>query len=108
MTAGGTDHSELELAPTDLLDHVVRVRDGERDVHERVQLLELTEDDGQDAAARPGGSADLEPALELALRLFAEVCEQLLLEREQPLRSAVQPEPRLGRLDSATRAVEKP
>ena len=73
-----------------------------------MQLLELAEDDRQDAAARPGRGADLEPALELALGFVAEVREQLLLEREQPLRSAVEPETGLGRLDPAAGAVEKP
>ena len=51
---------------------------------------------------------DLEPALELALGFVAEVREQLLLERKQPLRSAVEPEPGLGRLDPAAGAVEEP
>ena len=73
-----------------------------------MQLLELPEDDGQNAPARPGRSADLEPALELALGLIAEIREQLLLERQQPLRSAVEPEPGLGRLDPAAGTVEKP
>ena len=38
---------------------------------------------------------------------LGELVEQLLLEREQPLRAAVEPQPRLGRLDAPARAVEK-
>ncbi len=101
VATGHSDDPELELAPPDLLDHPLRVRHRQRDRHERMQLLELPEDDGQHGPARPGRSADLEPSLELALGLLAEICEQLLLEREQSLRSAVEPEPGLGRLDPA-------
>ena len=72
-----------------------------------MELLELAEHDGQDAAARPGRGADLEPALELALGLLAELREQLLLEREQPLRAAIEPQAGLGRLDPAAGAVEQ-
>ena len=36
-----------------------------------------------------------------------ELVEQLLLEREHPLRAAVQPQPGLGRLDPAAGAVEQ-
>ena len=108
MAAGHPDDPELELAPADLLDDRLRVGHRQRDAHERMQLLELPEDDGQDAPAGPSRGTDLEPALELALGLLAEVREQLLFKREQPLRSAVEPEPGLGRLDPATRAVEEP
>src|SRR6266550_4009846 len=73
-----------------------------------MQLLELPEDHGQDAPAGPGRSTDLEPALELTLGFVTEVREQLLLERKQPLRSAVEPEPGLGRLDPTAGAVEEP
>ena len=76
-------------------------------MHQRVELLELAEHDRQDAAARAGGGADLEPPLQLALRLLPELGEHLLLEREQPLRPAVEPKARLGRLDAATRPVEE-
>ena len=37
----------------------------------------------------------------------ATLVEQLLLQREQPLRAAVEPQPRLGRLDAPARAVEQ-
>ena len=108
VAACDADDPELELAPPDLLDDRVRVGHRQRDVHQRMKLLELAEDDGQDAPARPGRRADLEPALELALGLLAELREQLLLEREQPLRPAVEPEAGLGRLDPAAGAVEEP
>ena len=73
MTAGGSHDSQLELAPPDLLDHRVRVGHRQRDVDERMELLELAEDDRQNAPAGPGGSADLEPACELAVRLLAQL-----------------------------------
>ena len=108
VPARGADDAELELAPSDLLDHRLGVRDGERDVHKRMELLELAEDDGQHAAAGAGGRTDLEPALQLAFRLLPELREHLLLEREQPLRAAVEAEPGLGRLDPPAGAVEEP
>ena len=101
------DDAELELAARDLLDDVLRVGDRQRDAHGRVPPLELAEDDRQHRPARPGGGADLEPAGELALRLLAELGEELLLQREQPLRAAVEPLARLGRLDAAAGAVEE-
>ena len=55
----------------------------------------------------PGRRADLEPARELALRFAAEIGEQLLLHREQPLRAAVEAVARLGRLDAPAGAVEQ-
>ena len=72
-----------------------------------MELLELAEQDGQDASARPGGGAYLEPPLQLALGLLSELREQLLLERQEPLRSAVEPESGLGRLDPAAGTVEE-
>ena len=45
--------------------------------------------------------------VELALRLLADLLEQLLLEREQALRAPVEPLPGLGRLDPAARPVEQ-
>ena len=107
MAAGHPDDPELELAAPDLLDDGVRVRHRQRDMHQRMELLELPEDDRQDASTGTGGSADLESALELAFGFLAEVRKQLLLERDEPLRSAVEPETGLGRLDPASRAVEE-
>src|SRR5215470_4673211 len=108
MAAAHTDDPELKLAPSYLLDDRVRVRDRQRDVHQWMLLLELAEDHGEHAPPGPGGRADLEPPLELALGLLVEACEQLLLEREQPLGTPIQAEPGLGRLDPAAGPVEEP
>ena len=107
VPAADADDAELELAPRDLLDDRVRVGDRERDVHLRVELLELGEHDRQDAPARPGRAADLEPPGELAFGVVAELLKDLLLEREQPLRAAIEPHPGLGRLDAPPGAVEQ-
>src|SRR5581483_7224777 len=101
------DDAELELAARHLLDHVLRVRHRERDAHVGMPLLELAEHARQDRPARAGGRADLEAAGELALRLLAQLGEELLLLREQPLRAPVQPLARLRRLDAAAGAVEE-
>ena len=87
----GADDAELELAPRDLLDHALRVRHRQRDVHARVQPLELAEHD-RAAPSRPGpveAPISSRPR-QLALGLLAELGEQLLLEREQPLRAPVE------------------
>jgi hypothetical protein len=73
----------------------------------RVLLLELREDDRQDRAAGPGRRPDLEPAVQLALGLVAELGQQLLLDREQALRAPVEARPGLGRLDAAPGPVEE-
>jgi len=92
--------------------HVVgeraRVRDRQHDVHLRVDLLELAQHDGQDAPSGACRGSDLEPALQLALGLLAELREQLLLEREQPLRAAIEPVAGLGRLHPTSGAIEEP
>ena len=87
MAPRGTDDAELELAASDLFDHTLRIRDGERDVNTGVQLLELRQHDRQHRAAGPRRGADLEPAGRFALGLLTELGEQLLLEREQTLRT---------------------
>ena len=69
---------------------------------------ELAEEERQHGRPRPGRAADLQPPRELPLGLARDVFEQLLLEREQALRAAVEPLPGLGRLDAATGAVEQP
>ena len=101
------DDAELELAARDLLDHMLRVRHRERDAYLGMEPLELAEHDRQDGAAGAGGGADLEAAGELALRLLAQLGEELLLLREQPLRAPVQPLARLRRLDAAAGTVEQ-
>ena len=70
-------------------------------------LLELSQHNGKHGPSGPGGSADLEPARELAVRLLSQLGEQLLLLREQPLCASVQPLTRLGRLDPAAGAIEQ-
>ena len=107
MPARRTDDSELELPGGDALDDGLRVRDGQRDLHAA---------DGRAGTRRAGAArrsrrarwthrAELAP--ELALALTGELVEQLLLEREQALRAAVEPQARLGRLDATAGAVEK-
>ena len=101
------DDAELELARGDPLDDGLRVRDGQRDRDARVRALELAEEQRHDDRRRPGRRADLQLARELALALAGELVEQLLLEREDPLRAAVEAQAGLGRLDAAARAVEQ-
>ena len=50
---------------------------------------------------------ELELPAELALGLARDLLEDLVFEREQPLRAAVEPQPSLGRLHSAAGAVEE-
>ena len=89
MPARGADDAELELPRRDALDDRLRVGDGERDVHARDARLELAEQERNDdpGRARSTRRAASSPA-ELALALAGDVVEQLLLEREQPLRAA--------------------
>ncbi len=101
------DDPELEAAVGDPLDHRLRVEDTERDVQLRVHLRELAEQLREHDAARPRRRADLERAVELAGRLLGESRDDVLLELQQPLRPAVEPEAGLGRLDAAARAVEQ-
>ena len=76
-------------------------------MHRGMPLLKLAEQDRKHRAAGPGRRTDLEPATELTLGVVAELLQHLLLEREQPLRTAIQPVPGLRRLDAATGAVEQ-
>ena len=72
-----------------------------------MQRGELAEELREHDPAGPGRGADLEPALELRRRLLGHLGDDLLLEREQPLRAAVEPHARLGRLDAPAGAVEE-
>ena len=63
---------------------------------------------GTTIARGAGRGADLQLARELALALAGDLVEQLLLEREDPLRAAVEAQAGLGRLHAAPRAVEQP
>ena len=94
------DDPQLELTLGDALDHRLRVGDRERDRDARVLPLELAEQHRDDRAPRPGGGADLQRAAELTAARRVELVEQLPLEREHPLRPAVEREPCLGRLDA--------
>ena len=108
MAPRRADDPELELAPRDLLDDALRVGDRERDVHARVELLELAR--GATGSTVPPGPVEAPISSapgQLALGLLAELGEQLLLQREQPLRAPVEAPAGLGRLDAAAGAVEQ-
>jgi hypothetical protein len=79
----------------------------ERDTHGRVRALELAEQLGHDDRGRAGRGAERQRSGEVAVALRGDVVEHLLLEREQPLRAAVEPRPGLGRLDATPGAVEE-
>ena len=72
-----------------------------------IRALELAEEQRHDDRRRPGRRADQQLAGELALALAGELVEQLLLEREDALRAAIEAQAGLGRLDAAARAVEQ-
>src|SRR4051812_12502084 len=97
----GADDAELELAGSDALDDRLRVEDVERDVELGVPLLELAEQVREHDPAGPGRGADVEGAVELVSDLERDLGQDLLLEREQPLRPDVEPHPGFGRLDPA-------
>jgi hypothetical protein len=103
----GADDAELEAAVGDALDDRLRVEDEELHVQLRVRVGEEAEERREHDAARPGGRADGERALELARRLLGEPGDDLLLELEEPLRRPVQLEAGLGGLDAAPRTVEE-
>ena len=63
----------------------------QRDVQPRVQLLELAQELREHDPARAGRGADLERPRERRRTLHLDVCQQLLLERQDPLRSAIEP-----------------
>src|SRR5205085_2290834 len=66
------------------------------------------QEERQNRAAGARGRADLEPPVQLARVARGDLLDDLLLEREQPLRAAVEDEPGLGGLDAPSRAVEQP
>src|SRR5581483_10744029 len=101
------DDAECERPLGHALDGRLRVAHRERDVQARVMLRELAQQPWQDDAARAGRRTDLERAGEVALRVARDLGRDLLLEREQALRAAVQPQPRFGGLDAPPRAVEQ-
>ena len=107
LPAGRADDAELELAFCDELDDRVRVRDRERHLHTRVLALELAEEHRDNDRGRPRRGAELQRTHELALADRRDVLEQMLLERQHPLRAAVQAPPGLRRLHPAPGAVEQ-
>ena len=107
MAASRADDPELELPVCNLLDHGLSYGDRKPHADVGMSLLELAEEHRDDRAAGPRRRSELERARELALLVAEDVLEQLLLEREQPLRARVQAKPSLGRLDAAPRAVEQ-
>ena len=101
------DDAELKLAPRDLLDDRLRVRDGEVDRDVGVRLGELAQEHRDDRAARAGRGTERELPAERPFRIAGDLVEELPLEREHPLGAAVEPVPRLGRLDASSGAVEQ-
>ena len=107
MPPRGADDAELELAGGDTLDDRVRVRDAEEDAHVRMFTMELAEEYRNDDRRRPGGRPQDEIAGELSFRRGRNVRDELLLERQHPLSSSIEPSPGLGRLHPSARAVEQ-
>ena len=108
VPARGADDPELELARRNPLDDRLRVEDPQ---HARAAPggAPWNSQSSCDSTIPPGPGrgADLERAVELLARLLGHLGDDLLLEREQPLRAAVEPHSRLGRLDPPARAVEE-
>ena len=71
------------------------------------RCVELAEEHRHDDRGRAGRGADRELARERAGALGGDLVEHLLLELEQALGAAEQPQPGLGRLDPAAGAVEQ-
>src|SRR5438093_5048607 len=107
MPAGRADDAELELTGCDALDDRLGVEDPERDAEVGMVLGELAEELRDDDPAGARGGPDLEGAAQLLGASEADRGHDLLLEREQSLRAAVEPQARLGRLDPAAGAVEQ-
>ena len=101
------DDAELELTVRDRVDHRLRVRDRERHRDLRVPLLELAEEERQHGLAGTRRGAELQSAAQLADRARRDVLEELLLEREQALRAAIEARARLGGLHPPPGAVEQ-
>ena len=101
------DNADLERPIGDQVDDGLRVEDRQRDVQLGVRGLELAQELGEDDAAGAGRGAELERAREVALGLAGDVREDLLLERQEALGAAVQPQAGLRRLDAAARAVDE-
>ena len=107
MAPRRADDAELELARRHPIDDRLRVEDPEDDVELGMVGPELAEQVREHDPARAGRGADLERPLEPVGRSLGHLGHYLLLEREQPLRPAVEPHSGLGRLDPAPGAVEQ-
>src|SRR5919197_58752 len=70
-------------------------------------LLELAQEAREHRGAGPGRGADRKRAPQGALGFVGDLLEDLLLEREQPLRAAVEAETRFRRLHLPAGAVEQ-
>src|ERR687897_766815 len=105
VPAGGAYNPELAVGHA--LHHGVRVRDGEEDAHAGMLALELAEDDRNGDRRRPSRGAEHQVAGEVALDARSHVRDEVLFEREHPLRGAIGPPARLGRLDAAARTIEE-
>ena len=103
----GADDAELQAPLRDKLDDHARVVHLERDANSRVGALELAEEPWHDDRGRAGRRAHRERAGEVSVAFRRHLVEHLLLEREEPLRAAVEARTRLGRLDTPARPVEK-
>jgi lipopolysaccharide/colanic/teichoic acid biosynthesis glycosyltransferase len=102
----GTDDTELELAPSDLLDDALRIEDRERYVDFRMSALELAEKQRNDRPTRPSRRTELETPGQHA-GVVRQLREQLLLRCQHSLSTAVEAPPGLRRLDAPPRAVEE-
>ena len=107
VTRRRTDHTELERPVGDALDHRLRVEDGERDMQLRMLFGEPAEQRREDDAAGPGRRADLERPGELAGRVVGELVDDLVFQREEPLRRPVELGTGFRRFDAPTGAVEQ-
>ena len=101
MPPRGADDAELELPLRDAVDHGLRVRDRERDGDPGVRALELAEEQRDDGAAGAGRGADRERAAQRPAVAGVQLLDELLLELQHALRSAVEREARFRRLDAA-------
>jgi hypothetical protein len=102
----GADDAELELPLGHAVDDGLRVVHLERDAHGGVASLELAEELRHDDRRGPGRGAERELSAERSLGPGGDLLDEVLLERKQPLRAAVEPLAGLRRLDTPPRAVE--
>src|SRR4029077_16170627 len=101
VLARGADDPELELPLRDHVDDGLRVEDRQGDRRLRRLLGKLADHLWHDRPARAGRGAELEPAPDRGLLLGRELLEELLLDREETLRAAIEALTCLGGLDTA-------